>query len=138
MVADRPSPLARARAGLAAAGAVILGAAPHVLHHVGPLAGAAVLAGATGQVLFGVIGLALAIPMLLRMRRRHGSWASPARALVLMTLVYAFSTLVIGPAVTGAGSRPSAPPASGPSWAEPDTEAPAADPSGHRSHHEAP
>jgi hypothetical protein len=39
--------LGRLRAMAAGVGAAVLGAAPHVLHHVGPLAGAAVLAGAT-------------------------------------------------------------------------------------------
>ena len=38
-----PHALGRARATLAAVGAVVLGAAPHVLHHGGPLAGAALL-----------------------------------------------------------------------------------------------
>ena len=58
--------------------AAISGIAPHVLHHVGPLAGAALLAGAGGTVLFGVAGFALSIPMLLRLRRRFGTWAAPA------------------------------------------------------------
>ena len=51
----------------------ILGIAPHVLHHVGLLAGTAVLAGAGGTALFGVIGLLASIPMLLRLRRWFGT-----------------------------------------------------------------
>ena len=39
--------------GASGAVAAISGIAPHVLHHVGPLAGSALLAGAGGTVLFG-------------------------------------------------------------------------------------
>ena len=70
--------LDRVRATLAAVGAAVLGAAPHVLHHAGPLAGAALLAGVSGKLLFGALGFLLAIPMLRRLRRRHDSWAVPA------------------------------------------------------------
>jgi hypothetical protein len=96
---------------LAGLGAAVLGATPHVLHHVGPLAGAALLAGATGKLLFGALGLLLAVPMLLRLHRRHGSWAVPAGALALMAVVFTFSTFVLGPAITGDGTESSAPPA---------------------------
>ena len=106
--------LERVRATLAALGAAVLGAAPHVLHHVGPLAGAAVLAGATGKLLFGAIGFVLAVPMLRRLRRRHGSWAVPGGVLALMAVVYTFSAFVIGPAITS-DSGGSAPPAVSPS-----------------------
>lgn len=51
--AEGRSPLERVRMTPAAVGADVLGAAPHVLHHVGPPAGAAVLAGGTGKLLFG-------------------------------------------------------------------------------------
>lgn len=86
----------------AASGAVaaISGIAPHVLHHVGPLAGTALLAGAGGTVLFGLAGFALSIPMLLRLRRRFGSWLAPAVASAIFTGVYLFSALVVGPALT--------------------------------------
>ena len=106
--AVEPRGLARVRAAVAAVGAAVLGAAPHVLHHVGPLAGAAVLAGATGKVLFGAIGLLLTIPMLRRLRRRTGSWRVPGGALALMAVVFAFSSFVVGPALTG-GDEPNAP-----------------------------
>ena len=102
-----PRGLARVRAALAGVGAAVFGAAPHVLHHVGPLAGAAVLAGATGKVLFGALGFLLAIPMLRRLRRRTGSWRVPGGALALMAFVFAFSSFVIGPALTG-GDEPAA------------------------------
>ena len=91
----------RLRAALAALGAAVLGAAPHALHHVGPLAGAALLAGATGKILFGALGLLLSIPLLRRVRRRTGSWAVPAGVLALMAVAFTLSTFVVGPALTG-------------------------------------
>jgi hypothetical protein len=72
-----------------------------VLHHVGPLAGTALLAGAGGTILFAVAGFALSIPMLLRLRRRFGTWAAPAVASAIFGAVYLFSALVVGPALTG-------------------------------------
>ena len=53
------------------------GVLPHVLHHVGPLAGAALLAGATGRLLFAALGVVAAIPFLSRLRRRFDSWKAP-------------------------------------------------------------
>jgi hypothetical protein len=93
--------LERVRAAIAAASAAVMGAAPHVLHHAGPLAGAALLVGATGKLLFGALGFVLAIPMLRRLRRRTGSWRVPGGALAVMAVVFAFSSFVIGPALTG-------------------------------------
>ena len=87
----------------------VSGIAPHVLHHVGPLAGAALLAGAGGTVFFGVAGFALSIPMLLRLRRRFGTWAAPAVATAIFTLVYLFSALVVGPVLTGENAALQAP-----------------------------
>lgn len=95
----------RVRAAFATLGAAVLGAAPHVLHHVGPLAGAALLAGATGKLLFGALGFLLAIPLLRRLRRRTGSWIIPGGALALMAAVFAFSSFVVGPALTGADDK---------------------------------
>lgn len=97
--------VARVRAVLGALAAAVLGAAPHVLHHVGPLAGAALLAGATGKVLFGALGFVLAVPMLRRLHRRHGSWALPGGVLALMAVVFTFSSFVIGPAITSSGEE---------------------------------
>jgi peptidoglycan/LPS O-acetylase OafA/YrhL len=92
----------RVRTTARAVAVAVLGAAPHVLHHAGPLAGAALLAGATGRVLFAVLGLLVAVPMLWRMRRRRGSWRGPAFVLALMVAGFAFSSTVVGPAVTEA------------------------------------
>jgi hypothetical protein len=103
----------RARVALGGAGAAVLGAAPHVLHHAGPLAGAALLGGAAGIVLFATLGLLVAIPMLRRLRRHTGTWLAPGAALALLAALFAASSFVIGPAV-GADDRdrthtPSAP-----------------------------
>ena len=87
--------------------AAALGAAPHVLHHAGPLAGAAVLGGAAGSALFGVIGFVLAVPLLLRLRRRTGGWRAPAGLLALFLVVFAFSTFVVGPALSDDTDGPS-------------------------------
>ena len=99
----------RVRLAAGAVGAAVLGVAPHVLHHAGPLAGAAIFAGVAGTVLFGVVGLVAAIPMLLKMRRRTGSWRAPLAALALFAALFTISTTVVGPAITGddSGDAPS-------------------------------
>jgi len=92
--------------------AAVSGIAPHVLHHVGPLAGSALLAGAGGTALFGLAGLALSIPMLLRLRRRFDTWLAPAVASVIFATVYLLSALVIGPALSAQPAGDRSPPAS--------------------------
>ena len=87
-------------AGMAAWGAFV-GILPHVLHHAGPLAGAAFVAGASGKVIFLVIGLVASIPFLRRLHRRFGTWIAPAIALVLFAATFALSTFVVGPAISG-------------------------------------
>lgn len=96
-----PGLLRRARLAAAGVGAALLGAAPHVLHHAGPLAGAALFAGFVGTLLFGLLGLVAALPMLVRMRRRAGSWRAPSAALALFAALFALSSFVVGPAITG-------------------------------------
>lgn len=92
---------ARVRTSLLAIWAGFTGAAPHVLHHVGPLAGTAVVAGAGGRIVFGAAGFLATIPMLRRLRRRTGAWRAPALVLAAFAAVFTFSTLVIGPALSG-------------------------------------
>lgn len=92
------------RNGLSVAWGAVTGVAPHVLHHVGPLAGAALLAGAGGRILFFGLGLLAATPMLVRLYRRFRSWAAPAIAISLFGLTYIVSSLYIGPLFTGAES----------------------------------
>lgn len=101
----------RAWSLVAAAWGGVLGVAPHVLHHVGPLAGAALLAGAGGTALFAAAGFAASIPFLLRLRRRFRTWAAPALATAAFAGMFTLSTLVIGPALAGRDSTPAQGPA---------------------------
>lgn len=94
---------ARLSSALLAGWGLLTGAAPHVLHHVGPLAGAAFLAGVGGRLLFGGIALLVSIPFLLRIHRRFGTWVAPSIALGVMALMFSLSTFVIGPAISGDG-----------------------------------
>lgn len=87
-------------AASAAVGAVS-GLAPHVLHHVGPIAGAALLTGAEGSALFGLLGFGFTIPLLLRLKRRFGTWLAPAIALAFFLATFSISTLWVGPIIRG-------------------------------------
>ncbi len=112
---------ARTWSGAVALWGGFIGVLPHVLHHVGPLAGAALLAGAGGQALFGAIGFVAAVPFLLRLRRRFGGWRAPAIALAVFAAMFTLSSLVIGPAISGGGGG---------------TKTPGVEqPAGHASHH---
>ena len=97
----------RAAGLVSSAVAAVLGIAPHVLHHAGPLAGAALLAGTGGALLFGAIGLVAAIPFLLRVHRRCGNWHVPAGLLALFAIVFSISTFVAGPAISGSDNEKS-------------------------------
>jgi hypothetical protein len=44
--------------------------------------------------------------MLLRLRRRFGSWLAPGIALVLFILMFTISTVWIGPAIRGDENEP--------------------------------
>lgn len=81
--------------------AAIMGLAPHVLHHAGPLLGVALMSGAGGTALFGALGLAASAPFLLRLRRRFGSWRAPAIGLGVFVVMFSLSTFVIGPQISG-------------------------------------
>ena len=91
----------RLSALVSSAVAAVLGVLPHVLHHVGPLAGAALLAGTAGTLLFGAIGLVAAVPFLLRVHRRCGNWRVPAALLAVFAVMFSISAFVIGPAISG-------------------------------------
>lgn len=81
------------RSGLVAAWGGLTGLAPHVLHHVGPVAGAAVVTGTGGTALFGLLGVVLSVPFLLRLRRRFGTWKAPAIALAVFVVMFSISTV---------------------------------------------
>lgn len=97
---ERPSFAGRVWASALAIWGGFIGLLPHVLHHVGPLAGAALLAGATGRVLFATLGFVAAIPFLRRLHRRFHTWRAPAIALALFAAMFSLSSFVIGPAIS--------------------------------------
>jgi len=90
---------------------VVVGLIPHVLHHIGLLAGTALLAGSGGTALFGAVGLLASVPFLLRLRRRFRTWRAPAIGLLVFAAMFSLSSFVIGPAISGSTSDkpPSAP-----------------------------
>lgn len=100
---------ARIWSGVLAVWGGFIGLVPHVLHHVGPLTGAALLAGAGGTVLFAAIGFFAAIPFLLRLYRRFSTWRAPAIALTVFAAMFSLSSFVIGPAITGGDDTPARP-----------------------------
>jgi hypothetical protein len=114
LAAPRPHLLRRITArtwALVLAGwGILTGALPHVLHHIGPLAGAAVLVGAGGRLLFAGVALVVSIPFLLRIHKRFRKKIAPAAALAAMAAAYTLSTFVIAPLLTGGeGSSPQRP-----------------------------
>ena len=84
----------------------VMGLLPHLLHHVGLLGGAVLVTGATGNVLFGVLGLVLSLPLLRRLYRRFGTWKAPALALGVFALMFSISAFVIGPAISSDDPSP--------------------------------
>lgn len=101
----KPGLGARLWGGIVAFFGVVTGVAPHVLHHIGPLAGAALLGGFGGQVLFFALGIALSVPLLLRLHRRFGTLVAPAIAVVSFAAVFTFSSVVVAPLLTRDDSR---------------------------------
>jgi hypothetical protein len=102
-------PRSRWRSVRDATGAVlgtVLGIAPHLLHHVGLLAGAALFTGASGNVVFYALGLLLSVPMLRRLHRRFRTRWAPAIAVAVFTGLFTLSALVIGPAISGGDDAP--------------------------------
>lgn len=97
---ERRSLAGRAWSAVLAVWGAFIGLLPHVLHHAGPLAGAALLAGAAGTALFAAIGLVAAIPFLLRLYRRFRTWRAPAIALAIFAAVFSLSSFVVGPAIS--------------------------------------
>ena len=90
---------ARLSGAFSAVVGAVSGVAPHVLHHVGPLAGTALVSGAFGSVLFGAVGFALTVPLLIKLKRRFGTWAAPSIALAIFVVIFTISTLWIGPLI---------------------------------------
>lgn len=84
----------------------IMGLLPHLLHHVGILGGAVLVTGATGNVLFAVLGLVFSLPLLRRLYRRFGTWKAPVLALGVFALMFSLSAFVIGPAISNDDPNP--------------------------------
>ena len=84
---------------------LMVGLLPHVLHHIGLLAGTALVAGSGGTALFGALGLLASIPMLVRLYRRFGSWVAPVLGLLVFAAMFSLSAFVIGPAISGSGGE---------------------------------
>lgn len=88
------------------AGAVVgavVGLLPHMLHHIGLIAGAALMTGAAGNTAFFAIGLLLSLPLLRRLYRRFHTWWAPTFAVAAFTALFSLSAFVIGPALTEGG-----------------------------------
>ena len=92
----------------------IMGLLPHLLHHVGLLGGAVLVTGATGNLVFAVLGLLLSLPLLRRLYRRFRTWKAPAIALAVFALMFSLSAFVIGPAINNDNPSPDRPPAQTP------------------------
>jgi len=107
--APRRGVAGRVWAALLGGWGIVTGLAPHVLHHVGPLAGAALLAGFGGKLLFFTLGLVLSLPLLRRLYRRFRTLLAPAIAVVVFAAMFTLSTLVIAPLVTGGSEKSPAP-----------------------------
>lgn len=93
--------VARIRVAVSAFVAAVLGVLPHVLHHVGPLAGAALLTGVGSSLIFGLAGLVLSVPFLRKVRRRTRGWRAPVVLLATFAVIFSISSFVIGPAISG-------------------------------------
>ena len=65
------------------------------------------MAGSGGTALFGVLGLVASVPLLLRLRRRFGTWRAPALGLAVFVAMFAISAFVVGPAISGQADNPS-------------------------------
>ena len=83
---------------------ILVGFAPHVAHHAGLLVGTALIAGAGGTVVFGALGLLASLPLLLRLRRRFGTWWAPAAGLLIFAAMFSLSAFLLGPMLGGGGA----------------------------------
>ena len=97
----RRGPLRSVWTAVNAVTGAVVGIAPHVLHHVGPLVGTALVSGAGGTALFGVAGLLASVPTLIKLRRRFRSWWAPGIALLVFVAAFVVSTTVVGPLIRG-------------------------------------
>ena len=121
---ERERQVGRARAwwsSIVGALGTVTGLLPHVLHHVGLVAGTALVAGVGGTAFFAALGLLASVPMLIRLRRRFGGWWAPTAAMAAFAVLFAVSTFVLGPLLRPTGGG--------------DPVAPSPSPNGHNHHH---
>jgi hypothetical protein len=108
--AAEPSPgrgrLAALWNAVTAAVGAVMGLLPHLLHHISFLAGAALVTGVGGNLLFGALGLLLSVPLLRRLYRRFKTWKAPAVAVAVFTVMFSLSAFVIGPAISDTDPPP--------------------------------
>lgn len=110
------------RDGAGAAVGSVLAIVPHVMHHIGLLAGAALITGASGNALLYAVGLLFSVPMLRRLHRRFRTPWAPAIAVAIFTGLFSLSAFVIGPAISGSDEAPTRPSPSTPSPGTPSPE----------------
>ncbi|MDO9494813.1 MAG: hypothetical protein Q7J48_03845 [Nocardioides sp.] len=103
------SRLATLWSGITAGVGAVMGLLPHLLHHVTFFAGAALVTGVGGNLLFGALGLLLSVPMLRRLYRRFGTWKAPTVAVAVFAVMFSLSAFVIGPAISGTDPQEPAP-----------------------------
>ena len=60
-------------------------------------------------MLFFVLGLALSVPLLLRLYRRFGTLIAPVVAIVAFAAIFTFSSVVVAPLLTGSDESPATP-----------------------------
>jgi hypothetical protein len=80
------------------------------MHHLGLIAGAALLTGALGNSVLYAVGLLLSIPLLRRLRSRFRSRLAPAIGVVVFTALFALSAFIVGPRIGTTGSSGQTPP----------------------------
>jgi hypothetical protein len=105
----RRSILGAAWSALCAAIGAVMGLFPHVLHHVTLIAGAALVTGLGGNLIFAALGLLFSVPLLRRLYRRFGTWKAPAVAVAVFATMFSLTAFVIGPALTSSGAQQPAP-----------------------------
>lgn len=98
---ERAAGPSRTKNGVLAVWGAVSGMAPHVLHHIGPIAGSALIAGVAGRTIFAAIGLVASVPFMLRLHRRFETWVAPAIALAAFVLGFVISTFIVGPWLAG-------------------------------------
>ena len=79
-------------------------AAPATPHQL--LAGAVLVTGVGGNLLFGALGLLISVPLLRRLYRRFQTWKAPAVAVAVFAVMFSLSAFVIGPAISDTDPEP--------------------------------